>query len=277
MKAIAGCLLLVLCFAVECSWATWECKEAPRLYSIRQIDAGMGQVVAATRYGRPYQLSGRYWYSLGLSSLKHVSVGPAGTWGCDSSNKVYKLVGGNWKVVNGQTLQQVDAGGDGQVVGVAPTTNYSYCQRAKNASSYYGEGTLAWTGLTKPLVYVSCGKMFGCWGLDTNNKTFVAKKVNSTTCVTEGWTLVNGPKMQMIEVSTDGEVFGLTSDGKVFQRLGITDSLREGSSWKKIPMCMPISHLTYDLNHLWVVTTSGWLLQCTQEAAAPPAPPAPPV
>lgn len=79
----------------------WTCKEAPQHYGAVQIDAGQGKVVMRDRNNQAYFLSGSTWYNLGTVRLKHVSVGPAGIWGVDASNKVYKYVAGNFVVSAG--------------------------------------------------------------------------------------------------------------------------------------------------------------------------------
>lgn len=74
----------------------WRCTEAPQLYNVKQVDAGQGKVVVRDSSYRAYFLSGSSWYRLGSARIKHVSVGPAGMWAVDTSNRVYKYVAGNF-------------------------------------------------------------------------------------------------------------------------------------------------------------------------------------
>nr|XP_019955412.1 PREDICTED: fish-egg lectin-like [Paralichthys olivaceus] len=260
MKAVAVLFLVLCCLAIS---DAWNCVEAPRLSYANQIDAGMGQVVATDRYKRAYFLSGSSWYRLGTYSLQHVTVGPSGTWGT-YLNRVYKYVAGNFELANGVGLLQVDAGGDGQVVGVGPSPYRAYCLRESYALAYAGVGSVSWSYLSRVLKYYSCGPQYGCWGVDTSSRVYVTKYITPTSCSTSSWTYVSGLSMKMIEVGTDGSVFGVTTTGKVYQRSGISSSRREGTSWVYIPMCMPIKHVTYDLRQLWVVTTSGLVMKCSR-------------
>lgn len=79
----------------------WTCKEAPQHYAAVQIDAGQGKVVMRDKENQVYFLSGSNWYKLGRVKLKHVSVGPAGIWGVDTSDRVNKYVSGDFVVSEG--------------------------------------------------------------------------------------------------------------------------------------------------------------------------------
>ncbi|XP_062299994.1 fish-egg lectin-like [Scomber scombrus] len=259
MKAVAAFLLVLCHLAVS---HAWTCSEAPSLSNIKQIDAGQGQVVARTSHNQAFFLIGSRWYYLGTNKLKHVTVGPAGLWGVDTSNKVNKYVAGKFLPSTGLTMQQVDAGGDGQVVGVT-SSNKPYCLTSSRALSYRGTGSPSWTAFSGTLKYFSCGPLFGCWGTNSINNVYVKKKITATTCAMTGWQHVSGIAAKMIEVGTDGSVFAVTTTGKVYQRYGITSSRPQGSGWRLVPMCMAIQHLSYDLGTLWVVTTSGFTMRCT--------------
>ncbi|XP_042258507.1 fish-egg lectin-like isoform X2 [Thunnus maccoyii] len=259
MKAVAV-FLLVLCYLAV--GHAWTCREAPQLYHVRQIDAGQGKVVARTSSNYAYFLSGSSWYRLGSTTLKHVSVGPAGMWGVDTSNRVCKYVAGNFVQSSGLSMQQVDAGGDGQVVGVTPSSYSTYCLRSSLALAYKA-GSLSWNSLSRTMRYYSCGPLYGCWGVDSRSQVYVTQRFTPTSCGATGWTQVPGLTMRMVEVGTDGNVFGVTTNGSVYQRVGISHVRPQGTAWVSVSMCMPISHLSYDLGQLWVVTNSGMLLQCS--------------
>ncbi|XP_047194605.1 fish-egg lectin [Hippoglossus stenolepis] len=259
MKVVAAFLLVLGCLAVS---HAWRCREGPRLYNAKQVDAGMGMVAATDIYKRAYFLSGRNWYRLGTTTLKHVSVGPSGTWGTSASNRVHKLVAGNFKQVNGLTMQQVDAGGNGQVVGVRPSNYLAYCLREAYALGYTGVGGLSWTYLAGSLKYLSCGPRFGCWGVNRQSRVYVSRAISPTTCRNSGWIAVSGLAMKMVEVGTDGSVFGVSTAGKLYQRYGISARRPQGTGWRLVPMCMTVQHVSYDLRQLWVVTTSRLLMTC---------------
>ncbi|XP_061817238.2 fish-egg lectin-like [Nerophis lumbriciformis] len=258
MKATVS-FLLVLCHLA--ATRAWTCKEAPRLSSARQIAAGQGQVLARSSYNRVYFLSGTSWYRLGSVSLKDVSVGPSGIWGVDYTNRVYKFVAGEFRPSSGPLLQQVDAGGDGQVVGLTPTSNLTYCLRSNYASAFKGVGSLSWNSLGRTMKSYSCGPLYGCWGVDQSNRLYVSQ-VSPTTCSSSGWSLVSA-SMSMIDVGADGSVFAVTTSGLVYQRTGISRSRPQGVGWSSVPMCMAITSVSYDLGQLWALTSSGLLLQCS--------------
>ncbi|XP_018552724.1 fish-egg lectin [Lates calcarifer] len=261
MKAVAA-FLLVLCYLAGSH--AWNCKVGPRLYNIKQIDAGQGQVVATDKYNRAYYLIRTYWYSMSSGYIKHASVGPAGIWGTDTKNKVYKYIGGNFTLVNGLSMEQVDAGGDGQVVGVTPSTYRAYCLRDSYSLAYKGTGSVSWNYHSRILKYYTCGPKYGCWGVDSSSRVYHTPRVTPSSCSYSSWRYVSGLSMKMIEVASDGSVFGVATNGRVYQRTGIYSSRTYGLSWSSVSMCMPISHVTYDLGNLWAVTTSGLLLQCSQ-------------
>ncbi|XP_028256404.1 fish-egg lectin-like [Parambassis ranga] len=221
MKAVAV-LLMVLSFLTVSHG--WTCTAGPQRFHAEQIDAGEGQVVLTDRDSNVYLMCGLTWFRVASIALKHVSVGPAGIWGVDSSDKVYKYVAGDFILVNGQTLQQVDAGGQDQVVGV---TNASiiYCLKSTIASNY-------------------------------------RDRVTPTTCDISGW--IHIPRAAvMAVVGTDGNVFVVNRENQLYQRTGISTSAPQGTDWVNIPMCLPIKHVSYDLDKLWLVTKGGIIMQCS--------------
>uniref|UniRef100_A0A3Q2VMY9 Fish-egg lectin-like n=1 Tax=Haplochromis burtoni TaxID=8153 RepID=A0A3Q2VMY9_HAPBU len=188
--------LCVLAFSCTC-----DTSSGPQQFPAVQIDAGQGNVVMTDSNNYAYFLLGSQWYKMGSLTLKHVSVGPAGIWGVALDDRVYKYVAGSFVFANGQTLQQVDAGGDGQVVGVTDTSTI-HCLKSTIASDYRKQSTLSWTTITGGLMYVSCSSKYGCWG------------VNSTS-----HHILDGLAVK-VETGTDGSVFVVTKDGEVFQSSG---------------------------------------------------------
>ncbi|XP_024865217.1 fish-egg lectin-like isoform X2 [Kryptolebias marmoratus] len=205
-------------------------------------------------------LSGSTWQKLGSVPLKHVSVGPAGLWGVSPLNGVYKYVAGDFVPVNGLNLKQVDAGGDGQIVGVTRTDSI-HCLNSNIASSYHRRDSVSWTNLPGGLKFFSCG-LNVCWGTSGIEEIFFTK-ATPTTCETTGWVKIPG-SAKMVEVGNDGSVFVVNAKGQLFQRTGISSSVPQGTAWAMIPMCLPIQHATYDLGRLWLVTEGGIILQCVQ-------------
>uniref|UniRef100_A0A1A8AMF6 Fish-egg lectin n=1 Tax=Nothobranchius furzeri TaxID=105023 RepID=A0A1A8AMF6_NOTFU len=256
MKAVAALLLLLSCLS-NCHG--WTCTAPPQQPSAAQIDAGQGQVVMTDSSSNAYFLSGSGWSKLGTVPLIHVTAGPAGIWGVDSSNNIYKFVGGDFVSVDG-LLQQVDAGGNEQVVGVNSADNI-FCLKSSITLAYPQPGPVAWTPFDGLLTYFSCGPN-GCWGVNSADNIYVSN-VNPSTCSKTRWTQVPG-SATLAEVGTDGSVFVVNSNGDVFQRTGITSSLPQGRDWVQIPFCLPVKHVSYDLGHLWVVFEIGLILDCQQ-------------
>uniref|UniRef100_A0A3P9BVV1 Fish-egg lectin n=1 Tax=Maylandia zebra TaxID=106582 RepID=A0A3P9BVV1_9CICH len=225
MKAIAALLLML------------NYLSGPQQFPAVQIDAGQGNVVMTDSNNYAYFLIGSQWYKMGSLTLKHVSVGPAGIWGVAlKDNDVYKYVAGSF--VYAGDLQQVDAGGDGQVVGVTyPST--IHCLKSTIASAYRERSTLNWTTLPGLLMYFSCSTKYGCWGVNSDISPYF------------GWIQVDGLAV-MVEIGTDGSVFVVNRGGEVFQRQGIDSSTPQGTSWTKIPMPSRINHVSYDRGNLWV-------------------------
>ncbi|XP_029901330.1 fish-egg lectin-like [Myripristis murdjan] len=257
MKTITAFMLVLSQMAI--SHAAWECNEVLGVNHATQIDAGLGLVVATDRSHHSHLLSGSNWYNLPGNNLRHVSVGHAGIWGVDTKSKVHRLQGGTWTNVPGH-LRQVDAGGNAFAVGVGNTYN-SYCL----SNSYtWGLNHLAqypWTSYHRGLIYHSCG-YFGCWAIDSLYRVYFTRQLSQFSCVNPQWTLVNGLPFKMIEVGSDGSVFGVTPTGQVYQRTGINASVPQGLSWVRVPMCVSIRHVSYDLGQLWAVSHSGLILRC---------------
>uniref|UniRef100_I3K252 Fish-egg lectin-like n=1 Tax=Oreochromis niloticus TaxID=8128 RepID=I3K252_ORENI len=180
-----------------------------------QIDAGQGNIVMTDSNNYAYFLIGSQWYKMGSLTLKHVSVGPAGIWGVDLNNRVYKYVAGSFVFANGETLQQVDAGGDSQVVGVTDTSTI-HCLKSTIVSAYRKQSTLSWITLPGLLMYVSCSTKYGCWGVNSAENIYFTK-ITPSTCGISGWIQVDGLAV-MVEIGTDGSVFVVTRGGEVFQR-----------------------------------------------------------
>uniref|UniRef100_A0A8C8FYD0 Uncharacterized protein n=1 Tax=Oncorhynchus tshawytscha TaxID=74940 RepID=A0A8C8FYD0_ONCTS len=213
MRATAA-ILLVLCLLAVIN-----------IKNLMQIDAGLGQLVATDTSQISYYLVGDESIRL-PGSLKHITVGPAGIWGVNKADSIYKYVAGNWVQAAG-LLKQVDAGGVQFIVG-----RYSIL-----SDSHKGPA----------VKYYSCGP-FGCWAVNKNDDIYLMN------CLNNGWSPIDS-KLFVIEVETDGSGVNFWD--------GITASKPEGTGWSNIPMYMPMKHVTYDLGRLWVISNSGFTMVCT--------------
>ncbi|XP_010898778.4 fish-egg lectin-like [Esox lucius] len=234
----------------------WNCKEM-MFKNLCQIDAGIGQVVATDTSQIPYYLVGDELIRL-PGALSHITVGPAGIWGVNEAYAIYKYVAGNWVQAAG-LLKQVDAGGDPFIVG-ANMNDGPFCLKSDATVGYKGpDSPLPWTGLSGLVKYYSCGP-FICWAVNKDDDIFIMNL--KPDCQNSGWTQIDG-QLSMIEVASDGSVFGANSNGDVYTRDGISASKPEGTGWTQIPMCLKIKHVTYDLGNLWAISTSGVTMLCT--------------
>ncbi|XP_036413282.1 fish-egg lectin-like [Colossoma macropomum] len=250
-------LFLLLNLWVTC--LALQCMEVPG--RLKQIDAGNGQVFGVCPKGEIFTLYGSSFIRLqGL--LKHVSVGPAGVWGVNSTNQIHKLVKGDWVPVPG-TLKQVDAGGKMFAAGVNPG-GLVFCLSAEATTKYAGPGSPAsWTQLPGKLKYYSCGP-YSCWGVNLAEEVFLMKGVTPTACAGSlEWQQIPGA-LSMIEVSTDGKVYGLDSEGDVHQREGVAPCNPAGTGWRKINLSQKVKHVSYDLGHLWLVGRDNHITYCTE-------------
>ncbi|XP_036812888.1 fish-egg lectin isoform X1 [Oncorhynchus mykiss] len=102
----------------------------------------------------------------------------------------------------------------------------------------------------------------GFMGADSSLRGIRLPGALNQDCQNNGWRHIDG-KLSMIEVATDGSVFGVNSAGQVYTRDGITASKPEGTGWSNVPMYMPMKHVTYDLGRLWVISNSGFTMVCT--------------
>ncbi|KAG9337725.1 hypothetical protein JZ751_028222 [Albula glossodonta] len=253
---VGSLILLVQCLLGTSVAMT--CREVPG--SLKQIDVGVGQVFGVNDNNLIYTLNGETWTKL-PGTLKHVSVGPSGVWGANRNNYIYKLVGGYWVRVPG-LLKQVDAGGDQFAAGVNMHDNV-YCLGRDATVGFSRENSPApWQQLPGALMYYSCGPN-GCWGVNSNQDIYLMKGVTPTACMgSKDWQKIEG-KLVMIEVGTDGSVYGVNAGGNVYRRDGITTSNPAGTGWTHLSLSVKSKHVSYDLGHLWVITSENKIMDCT--------------
>uniref|UniRef100_A0A3P9PG85 Fish-egg lectin n=1 Tax=Poecilia reticulata TaxID=8081 RepID=A0A3P9PG85_POERE len=250
---ILNVLLLagLIALGVHCEFSS-SCLK----YGKTQIDADRGMVVMTDKNSSAFFLSGSCWSKLGSVPLKHVSVGPAGIWGVDQQNKYYV----SETDFTGLELKQVDAGGQGQVVGVAKGDTI-HCLTANKASSI--KEIINWTsGIAGFLIYISCAPT-GCWGVNAQQSIFFTVNSCLRALSPGNWIQVDGEAVN-VEVGSDGNVFVVNRLGLLYERTGISDQVPQGTGWKKIEMSVKIKHASYDLGYMWLVTEEGFIVKCTK-------------
>ncbi|XP_062391057.1 fish-egg lectin-like [Sardina pilchardus] len=225
-----------------------------------QIDAGVGQVIGVTQNDYVFALLGSYWSFLGR--LKQVTVGPAGTWGVNRENRIFKLVAANFVEVPGQLLKQIDAGGD-QIVAGVNDLDFPFCLDMDSTVSYSGpHSPVNWVDLDGSLKQYSCGP-YSCWGVNSQDQIFLKKGVNSSHCQgVSNWQHIPG-SLSMIDVGGDGSVYGVNSNGDVYRRDFVTDCKPEGNGWSQIPLFSgQVEQVSYDTGHLWIILKNGVIHDC---------------
>ncbi|XP_069803272.1 fish-egg lectin-like [Dendropsophus ebraccatus] len=253
MSFILG--LIFLCAGASAVAAEYDCLSVAG--KLKQIDAGAGEVYGVDDNGATFHLVGDSWQQL-PGQFIHVTVGPAGVWAINRTNIVHKLQDNRWKSVTG-FLQQVDAGFSKSVGGVGPN-GYIYCLNENCVNSR--SSLLTFTRIDGSLRYYSCG-LFGCWGLSFDNRIFFRQNVASSACQGTGWQPIEG-SLRVIEVGSDGSVYGINPAGDAFKRMNVTASNPTGTSWSQIDVCATFKHVTYDAGVLWLLSQNGDIYKCAE-------------
>ncbi|XP_063292047.1 fish-egg lectin-like isoform X1 [Pelobates fuscus] len=222
---------------------------------LKQVDAGAGQVYGVNDADDIFRLVGKNWEHVS-GKLIHVSVGPGGIWGTNRQNNIFKFQDGGWVQVAG-SLKQVDAGGDKYLGGVNSGDNIFCLDQDSTLST---DTTLPFIPIEGRLMYYSCG-LHGCWGVNSNNAIFYRLNVSPDECRGSEWKMVEG-NMIMVEVGTDGSVYGINTIGSVYKRQGISVLNPIGTAWSLVNVCGPFKHVSYDEGMLWLLNTNGDIFKC---------------
>ncbi|XP_051776601.1 fish-egg lectin-like isoform X2 [Erpetoichthys calabaricus] len=251
------CYLIFIALFISSSVAL-DCQQVDG--RLKQIDVSLGQVFGVNSNDNIYTRYGSTWVQL-PGALKHITIGPAGVWGVNKDNQIYKIVAGQWVNVPG-LLKQIDAGGDEFVSG-ANMVDGIFCMGRQATMAFRNAQTpTAWEQLPGALKYYSCGPN-GCWGVNSANQIFIMKGVTPTACKgSQQWQNIPG-SLAMIEVGTDGSVYGVNADGNVFRRDGITARNPAGTGWTHITISGACQHVSYDLGQLWVIKNDGSIWTCS--------------
>ncbi|XP_059367908.1 fish-egg lectin-like [Carassius carassius] len=251
------CLCILLFSHLFLYTMAYNCEVIPG--TLKQIDAGLGVVGGVNDDNEVFLFLGTRFERIG-SSLKHFTVGPAGELGANSTNNVFKFADGSFKQIPGIQLKQVDAGGDQIIVGVSPVDDV-FCLN-KDANNVMPSGDAPWVQLTGKLKYYSCGPN-SCWGVNAAGNIVIRRSVTGAACGGSGAFEAVGGALSMVEVASDGNVFGVDLQGNLLQRTGITISNLPGSNWGLISICPNgHKHVTYDLGSLYVICSDGSIRRC---------------
>ncbi|XP_072282900.1 fish-egg lectin-like [Pyxicephalus adspersus] len=251
---LAGCFFL-LCVGILAS-ADFQCQIVPG--RLKQIDAGAGEVYGVNDIDDIYHWVDNNWKQV-PGKLIHVSVGPAGLWGVNKDYTIFKYKVSDWMSVTG-ALKQIDAGGNKFVSGVNAQDNI-FCLRQSCTIS--DSSAVIFNQVDGALRYYSCGPI-GCWGTNKDQSIFYRYNVTPTSCEGTRWQQVDG-LLTMVEVSTDGLVYGVNAGGDLYRRDGITADTPTGTGWTKLDFCAVFKHVTYDNGILWIINTSGEIYRCANK------------
>uniref|UniRef100_A0A3B1ILN9 Fish-egg lectin-like n=1 Tax=Astyanax mexicanus TaxID=7994 RepID=A0A3B1ILN9_ASTMX len=148
-------------------------------------------------------------------------------------------------------LEKVDAGGKLFAAGLN-MGGVVFCLGEEATTGFAGPGSPAsWTQLPARLKYYSCGP-YSCWGVNTADEIFILKPITGS--------------LSMIEVSTDGRVYGVNSVGDIYQRYleGILPCNPAGTGWRHVSYSEKVKHVSYDLGHLWLIGKDNHIMDCTE-------------
>ncbi|CAM4730468.1 unnamed protein product [Leuciscus chuanchicus] len=240
--------------------------------SLKQIDAGSGLVVGVNDQNEAFVLNNTAFRKI-CTSLKRFSVGPAGLLGVDAADKIFKVLavarevgccGGCSPLVIASAppslLKQVDAGGD-QIISGVNVNDDIFCLNM-DANNKWPSSSFPWVSINGKLKYYSCGP-YSCWGVNSADQIYILKDVSSNACSGSGFVNIPG-LLSMIEVATDGSVFGVNSQGNLYQRTGVTRANPAGTDWISMVACPNNhKHVSFDLGFLWVVCVDGSIRRFT--------------
>ncbi|CAH2318885.1 Hypothetical predicted protein [Pelobates cultripes] len=180
--------------------------------------------------------------------LKQIDAGAGQVYGVNDADDIFRLNG---------ALKQVDAGGNVFLGGVNSADNI-YCLSQDLTLS---KGTsLPFIQLDGSLKYYSCGR-YSCWGVNSNNDIFYRLNVSPNDCKGSEWRQVDG-NMIMVEVATDGSVYGINTIGNVYKREGISFSNPGGTEWSLLTVYGPFKHVSYDNGVLWLLDSERNIFKC---------------
>ncbi|XP_043089172.1 fish-egg lectin [Puntigrus tetrazona] len=254
MKVHPSILLLFSCqflhnLALDCTMMSGNLK---------QIDTGLGSVVGVNNQNEVFVLLDNVFTKIS-GSLKHFSVGPAGQLGVNVANNIFKYQSGSFVQFPG-LLKQVDAGGDQIIAGVNMNDDI-FCLNM-DANNKWPSSNTPWFQLNGKLKYYSCGP-YSCWGVNGNDQIYILRNVSNNVCSGSGDFMNIPGLLSMVEVATDGSVFGVNYQGNLYQRIGVTRSNPVGTDWQSMAVCPNgHKHVSFDLGVLWVVCVDGSIRKC---------------
>ncbi|XP_073513804.1 fish-egg lectin-like [Phyllobates terribilis] len=177
---------------------------------LKQLDAGAGQVYGVNDNDDIYQWNGNGWKEM-PGKLRHVTVGPAGVWGVNKIQEIFTFQDNRWVQASGR-LNHIDAGGNNFLSG-ANKFQEIFC--ANKDQTISNPANIDYNPIDGILKYYSCG-LYGCWGVNFGGSIFYRHDVQPTACRGSRWQQIEG-RLAMVEVGTDGSVYGMNNEGQVYK------------------------------------------------------------
>ncbi|XP_015261538.1 PREDICTED: fish-egg lectin-like [Gekko japonicus] len=226
---------------------------------LSQIDAGSGQVFGVNSHNATFTVveDGLLSYP---GSLKVVSPGPNGIWAVKSNNRAARWLRDNWVEIGGQ-LTQIDAGGSNIVAGVI--NDAVRCLPKSKIILADVNQEVEWDHMEGRMKHIACGR-WGCWAVDRKGQAYFRHGITEDSCVGSSWT-EEGKGFSKIEAGTDGCVYGLTNDQRIYRRVGISKQQPAGTGWALVemePHLHGIKDMSYDMRTLWIVTPDFRIFKC---------------
>ncbi|EMP34308.1 Fish-egg lectin [Chelonia mydas] len=189
-------------------------------------------------------------------SLKQIDASNGQVFGVNTAGNVYTLYGDSWVQLPG-SLKHVSVGPAG-VWGV---------NKNNNIYKLVGGSWKKVTGLLKQIdaggdVFVAGVSMNG--GIYCLSRPAAVSVNNASTLpwVNTAWQNIPG-KLSMIEVGTEGSVYGVNSAGQIYRRDGITKSNPIGTTWTQVASFLcKCKHVSYDLGLLWLINDQEKIMKC---------------
>eukprot|EP00092_Neocalanus_flemingeri_P024879 GFUD01026978.1.p1 GENE.GFUD01026978.1~~GFUD01026978.1.p1 ORF type:complete len:662 (+),score=98.61 GFUD01026978.1:102-2087(+) len=186
----------------------------------------------------------------------NVAVGPAGIWGINSAQEIYKKTSNSWEKVDGKLkdisvghhvwgvnkdddilrmnegtwenipgkLMQVSASGVNGVNGAV------WGVKSDNSIHRYRSASSDWERVGEGLMMVSCGQP-GVWGVNSHNDIYYrVGTYGGVDSAGQSWKHVPGVLI-WISSGSMGDVYGVSTDGSLYKREGITEIIPTGTHW----------------------------------------------
>lgn len=226
---------------------------------MKHIDTGVTNSLWGINHaGQPFVFNNHTWVPVDRR-FTQISSGQAGVWAIEANKHVFyragithlNPTGMKWTQVGG-SLDQVDSGPAGIVYGIE--NHNLYCRSGIEPGSPTG---LLWKRILGTYKHVTCGSE-GCWVITTTNKIKFRFGITADFCKGKLWiTVPSSQKMVHIEAGSNGSLWGVADDGRVWYREGVDELHPYGQRWIKLSANDRFTMVTADFNGEYALKNSG--------------------